>query len=96
MTVKNGMMPVHPGEILREEIEALDLSANELSKSLNVPVNRMTLIINGQRAVSADSALRLSRFFGTTPNLGINLQKTRELRQAQINRGAKTAEQVIP
>ena len=96
MTVKNGMMPVHPGEILREEIEALDLSANALSKSLNVPVNRMTLIINGQRGVSADTALRLSRFFGTTPNLWINLQKTRELRQAQINRGAKTAEQVIP
>ena len=77
-------------------MEALDLSANALSKALNVPVIRMTLIINGQRGVSADTALRLSRFFGTTPNLWINLQKTRELRQAQINRGAKTAEQVIP
>ena len=69
------MMPVHPGEILREEMEALDLSANALSNALNVPVNRMTLIINGQRGVSADTALRLSRFFGTTPNLWINLLK---------------------
>ena len=76
MAVKNGMRPVHPGEILREEMEALDLSANALSNALNVPVNRMTLIINGQRGVSADTALRLSRFFGTTPNLWINLQKT--------------------
>ena len=76
MTVKNGMMPVHPGEILREETEALDLSANALSTALKVPVNRMMLIINGQRGVSADTALRLSRFFAATPNLGINLQKT--------------------
>lgn len=96
MVVKNGMMPVHPGEILREEMEVLDLSANALSKALNVPVNRITLIINGQRGVSADTALRLSRFFGTTPNLWINLQKTWELRQAEIDKGAEIAEKVTP
>lgn len=96
MTVKNGMRPAHPGEILREEMEVLDLSANPLSNALNVPVNRMTLIINGQRGVSADLALRLSRFFGTTPNLGINLQKIWELRQAKIDQDAKIAEQAIP
>ncbi len=96
MAVKNAMMPVHPGEILREEMEVRDLSANALSKALNVPVNRITLIINGQRGVSADTALRLSRLFGTTPNLWINLQKTWELRQAEIAKGAEIAEQVTP
>ena len=96
MTVKNGMRPAHPGEILREEMEAPDHSANSLSTALKVLANRMTLIINGQRGVSADSALRLSRFFGTTPNLWINLQKTWELRQAKIDKGAKIAEQAIP
>ena len=96
MTVKKGMSPAHPGEILREEMEALDLSANALSTALKVPVNRMTLTINGQRGVSADSALRLSRFFATTPNLGINLQNTWELRQAKIDQDAKIAEQAMP
>ena len=96
MAVKNGMMPVHTGEILREEMEVRDLSANALSKALNVPVNRITLIINGQRGVSTDTALRLSRYFGTTPNLWINLQKTWELRQAEIDKGAEIAEQVTP
>ena len=90
------MRPVHPGEILREEMEALDLSANALSTALKVPVNRMTLTINGQRGVSADTALGLSRFFATTPNQWINLQNTWELRQAKIDKGAKITEQVIP
>ena len=63
MTFRNGMMPVHPGEILRDEMEAIDLSANALSKMLNVPVNRITLILNGQRGISADTALRLANFF---------------------------------
>ena len=84
MTFRNGMMPVHPGEILRDEMEAIDLSANALSKMLNVPVNRITLILNGQRGISADTALRLAIFFGTTPNLWMNLQKTWELRRAEI------------
>ena len=69
MAPKNGMRPVHPGEILREELETLDLSANALSKALGVPVNRITAILNGQRGVTADTALRLARYFGTTPHL---------------------------
>ena len=96
MTVKNGMRPAHPGEILREDMESLDLSTNALSTALKAPVNRMTLIINGQRGVSANSALRLSRFFATTPNPWINLRKTWELRQAKIDQDAKIAEQAIP
>lgn len=63
------MNPVHPGEILREEMETLNLSANQLSKALCVPVNRVTQILNGQRGISADTALRLARYFGTSPDL---------------------------
>ena len=61
------MRPVHPGEILRDELQALDLSANALSQALDVPVNRITAILNGQRGVTPDTALRLARYFGTTP-----------------------------
>ena len=96
MNTKNGMRPVHPGEILREELDELGLSANALSKALGVPVNRVTMILNGQRGVSADTALRLARYFGTTPQLWLNLQKTWELRQAEIESGCEIAERVTP
>ena len=88
------MRPVHPGEILREELDAIGLSANALSQALGVPVNRITMILNGRRGVSADTALRLARYFGTTPQLWLNLQKTWELRRAEIEKGREIAEQV--
>ena len=96
MTAANGMRPVHPGEILREELDAVGLSANALAKALGVPVNRITTILNGQRGVSADTALRLARYFRTTPQLWLNLQKTWELRQAEIASGREIAERVTP
>ena len=96
MDVKNRMRPVHPGEILRQELDELGLSANALSKALGVPVNRVTMILNGQRGVSADTALRLGRYFGTTPQLWLNLQKTWELRRAEIEAGQEISEQVTP
>ena len=96
MNANNGMRPVHPGEILRDELDALGLSANALSKALGVPVNRVTTILNGQRGVSADTALRLARYFGTTPQLWLNLQKTWELRRAEIESGREIAERVTP
>ena len=96
MTVKNGMRPVHPGEVLRDELEALGLSANALSKALDVPVNRITAILHGQRGVTADTALRLARYFGTTPQVWMNLQKTYELRRAEIKAGHQIAECVRP
>ena len=94
MNARNGMRPVHPGEVLREELETLGLSANALSKALGVPVNRVTMILNGQRGVSADTALRLARYFGTTPQLWLNLPKTWELRRAEIGKGREIAERV--
>ena len=84
MTATNRMSPVHPGEILREEIDERDLSANALAQVLNIPPNRITAILNGQRGVTADTAHRLSRYFGTTPEFWLNLQKTWELRRAEI------------
>ena len=96
MNTRNGMGPVHPGEILRDEIDALDLSANALASALGVPVNRVTMILNGQRGVSADTALRLARYFGTTPQLWMNLQKAWELRRAEIKAGREIVERVTP
>ena len=96
MNARSGMRPVHPGEILREELDALGLSANALSRALGVPVNRVTMIMNGQRGVSADTALRLARYFGTTPQLWLNLQKTWELRRAEIAAGREIAARVTP
>ena len=69
MSVRNGMRPVHPGEVLRDEIDALDMSAKALAQELDVPPNRITAILHGQRGVTADTALRLSRYLGTTSDV---------------------------
>ncbi len=96
MSPKNGMRPVHPGEILRGELEALGTSANALAKALAVPVNRITAILHGHRGVTADTALRLARYFGTTPQLWLNLQQTYDLRRAEIAVGRQIAKNVQP
>ena len=94
MSVSSGMRPVHPGEILREELEKLGLSANALAKALDVPTNRITAILRGQRGVTPDTAIRLARCFGTTPQLWQNLQKTYELHVAEIESGPQIRERV--
>jgi len=75
--------PIHPGEHLAEELEELGMSAAELSRQIDVPVNRVTAIINGERGVTADTALRLGHWFGTSPEFWLNLQKLYELRLAR-------------
>ena len=74
---------IHPGEHLAEELKELSMSAAELARNLDVPTNRITGILNGQRAITGDTALRLSHFFGTTPEFWLNLQSLYELRVAQ-------------
>jgi antitoxin HigA-1 len=74
---------IHPGEILADELQELGISAAELARTLHVPTNRITQILNGQRAITADTALRLGQWFGTGPELWLNLQKNYELRLAQ-------------
>jgi len=73
---------IHPGEHLADELKALGMSANGLAKELGVPTNRITEIIRGKRGISGDTALRLGRWFGTGPDIWMNLQKNYELRLA--------------
>ena len=96
MQARNGMRPVHPGEILRDELDALGLSANALAKALDVPGTRISAILHGRRSVTADTALRLARYFGTTPQVWLNLQKTYDLRRAEIEAGREIAARVKP
>ena len=78
---------IHPGEHLAEELEALGMSAAELARQLKVPTNRVTGILNGLRAVTGDTALRLGHFFGTSPEFWLNLQSLYELRLAEQKAG---------
>lgn len=81
--------PIHPGEHLADELKELGMSAAALAQQIKVPVNRITQIINGQRAVTADTALRLGHWFGTGPEIWLNLQQLYELRQAERAVGAR-------
>ena len=83
--------PIHPGEHLAEELKELGISATELSRQIDVPVNRITAIINGQRGVTADTALRLGHWFGTSAEFWLNLQKLHELRLARDEVGDRVA-----
>jgi antitoxin HigA-1 len=91
-----GMRPVHPGEILRDELAELGLSARALAGALGIPVNRVTQILNGQRGVSADTALRLARHLGTSAEFWMNLQSAYELRRARAEVGETIARTVPP
>ncbi|MYB32143.1 MAG: HigA family addiction module antidote protein, partial [Acidobacteria bacterium] len=95
MTTKSGMAPVHPGEVLREELSELGLSARALAKAIDVPVNRVTAILNGNRGITADTALRLGRYFDTTAQFWLNLQQTWQIRQAEIDAASHVA-QITP
>jgi addiction module HigA family antidote len=78
---------IHPGEHLAEELRELEMSAAELARQLSVPTNRITEILNGRRAVTGDTALRLAHFFGTTPEFWLNLQSLYEIRLARSKSG---------
>ncbi len=78
---------IHPGEHLAEELRELGMSAAALARQIAVPTNRVTQIINGRRAITGDTALRLAHFFGTSPEFWLNLQKTYELRIADEKAG---------
>jgi antitoxin HigA-1 len=79
--------PIHPGEFLGEELEELGLSAAELARRLQVPANRISQILSGKRDVTADTALRLGRWFGTGPAIWLNLQQAYELDLARRQLG---------
>jgi antitoxin HigA-1 len=78
---------IHPGEHLAEELDALGMSAAELARKIGVPTNRVTQILNGTRAITGDTALRLAHFFGTSAEFWLNLQSLYELRLAREKSG---------
>ncbi|OGI46949.1 MAG: addiction module antidote protein, HigA family [Candidatus Muproteobacteria bacterium RIFCSPHIGHO2_01_FULL_65_16] len=95
--MKNGLPPIHPGEILREEVlKPMGLSANALARELRVPVTRISEILHGRRGISAETALRLSHFLGTTPEFWLNLQAAYDLRVVARKSGSRIAREVHP
>lgn len=87
---------IHPGEILSEELAELQMSAAELGRTLHVPTNRITQILAGKRSVTADTALRLGHWLGTGPEIWLNLQKSYELRQAELQWGPEIRRTIVP
>lgn len=97
MKIKNGMRPVHPGEVLREDfLRPAGLTANALAKRLHVPAPRINDIVRERRGVSADTAMRLARYFGGDARSWLNLQATYDLRLAEIANARKIEREVMP
>ncbi|MEW5944534.1 MAG: HigA family addiction module antitoxin [Pseudomonadota bacterium] len=93
----NKMRPIHPGEILREEfLEPLGLSAHALAVALRVPAPRINDIVRERRGITPDTALRLSRYFGTTPQFWMNLQASYDLKIALAEKGRRIEQEVLP
>ncbi len=88
------MVPIHPGRILRRELTARELSANALSRALRVSSGRIVDILNGKRAISAETALRLGRYFGNAPQFWLNLQAQYDLAVAMRDLGPRVAREV--
>ncbi|TAL64925.1 MAG: addiction module antidote protein, HigA family [Burkholderiaceae bacterium] len=94
--VKNGMRPVHPGEVLREDyLTPMDMSANALARHLHVPASRINDIVLERRGVTADTALRLSRFFGGDAQSWLNLQTAYDLRTAELDEDLQNAVKAV-
>jgi addiction module HigA family antidote len=96
MSMTNKMRAIHPGEILKGELEELNLSANAFSKALDVPANRITAILSAQRGISADTALRLARFFGSSPDFWMSLQSSYDVKVARAAVGKEIEKTVKP
>ena len=88
--------PIHPGEILKDELDELGLSANAMALALRIPANRLTEIINGKRGISADTAMRLARYFGTSAQMWMNLQSYYELEVAEDDLAERITREVQP
>ena len=95
--VKDKMRPIHPGEVLQEEyLSPLNLTAHALAQAIRVPATRIHEIVNERRAVTADTALRLGRYFNTTARFWMNLQTSYDLRKAEVDRGERISRDVSP
>jgi len=94
--MKNNMRPVHPGEILKGELDELHINASTLAKILMVPPNRVIEIIKGRRSITADTAIRLSRFFGTTAEFWLHLQSAYDLKTTEKKSSKQIYNQIHP
>ena len=90
------MRPVHPGRVLRRELESRRLSANALAIALRTPSGRITDILNGKRGISPETAMRLARYFGNSARFWLNLQTAYELAVAEVELGERIAAEVTP
>jgi len=88
--------PIHPGEILKEALNDLGISMNRLAQALHVPANRISSIVAGQRGITGETALRLARYFNTTPDYWINMQAQYDLETARDEWDAKIRSEVRP
>jgi antitoxin HigA-1 len=96
MKTKSRIKPVHPGDFLREELTERGISMNQVARDIRIPMSRVSLIVNGKRGITADTALRLAVYFGTSPELWLNLQKTYDLAVARMSSADKIEREVIP
>lgn len=97
MRIKNGMRPVHPGEVLREDfMRPAGLSANALASALRVPAPRVNDIVRERRGISADTAMRLARYFGGDAHSWLNLQAIHDLRVAEIANARRIEREIVP
>lgn len=96
MDVQNRTRPVHPGELLARRLDDLDLTIKACARDLAVPVSRLSAILKGRGRINADTALRLGRYFGTTPEFWVYLQQAYELRVAELEAGDEINAQVRP
>ena len=89
------LRPIHPGELIRDESEERKISLNGLALSLRVPMNRISAIVNGKRSITADTALRFARYFGTSAQMWMNLQTAYDLEVAEQEVGPRIALEVL-
>jgi addiction module HigA family antidote len=95
-TTKKKFPPVHPGELLKQDLEDIDVSMNALARAISVPSGRIVQIVNGKRGISAETALRLGFYFGTSAEYWMNLQKKYELETAQDQMATRIQREVLP
>ena len=96
MPQRRKLPPIHPGELLYDELEEIGINLNELARALRVSMNRISAIVNGKRSIKADTAMRLARYFGTSPQYWLNLQSAYDLEVAAIKIGSKIDREVLP
>ena len=93
---RHSLPPIHPGQVLREDLNDAGVSMNRLARDIRVPMNRVSAIVNGKRAITADTALRLARYFGTSAQYWLNLQSAYDLRDAERESAERIKREVLP